>query len=160
MASVMVTYFLWLFLGIFGVHHFYLKRDRHAFVWWATFGGFFMGWLRDFLKIPDYVEEANENDYVNEGENVRVNTRKARSEVSGFRFGGMLAVGYLFGSLVLFCCPEELYKNAGPYKYLLQMYLFIGIPIAVATGGLDLCKEIPSVLVLQVLAYRPACLSL
>lgn len=59
--SVLVAYILWLFGGIFGVHHFYLRRDRHAFVWWTTLGGFGVGWLNEILRIPRYVREANEH---------------------------------------------------------------------------------------------------
>ncbi|KAI8431109.1 hypothetical protein MSG28_001164 [Choristoneura fumiferana] len=59
--SVLVAYLLWLFGGIFGVHHFYLRRDRHAFVWWTTLGGFGIGWLGEILRIPRYVRDANED---------------------------------------------------------------------------------------------------
>ncbi|XP_041374208.1 dnaJ homolog subfamily C member 22-like [Gigantopelta aegis] len=63
MANQTVTYVLWFFLGWLGVHHFYLKRDRHAFVWWATLGGLFgLGWIRDIWRIPDYVQECNEDE--------------------------------------------------------------------------------------------------
>ena len=54
--SVVFTYFLWFFFGWFGLHHFYLGRDRHAFTWWSTFGGMFLlGWVRDAWRIPTYV---------------------------------------------------------------------------------------------------------
>lgn len=59
--SVIVAYILWLFSGIFGVHHFYLRRDRHAFVWWSTLGGFGVGWLGEVFRIPRYVRDANED---------------------------------------------------------------------------------------------------
>lgn len=59
--SVIVAYILWLFGGLFGVHHFYLRRDRHAFVWWTTLGGFGIGWLGEVLRIPRYVRDANED---------------------------------------------------------------------------------------------------
>lgn len=58
--SVILAYVLWLFGGIFGVHHFYLRRDRHAFVWWTTLGGFGVGWLFEVFRIPRYVRDANE----------------------------------------------------------------------------------------------------
>lgn len=58
--SVIWAYLLWMFGGIFGVHHFYLKRDRHAFVWWTTLGGFGVGWLGEIFRIPRYVRDANE----------------------------------------------------------------------------------------------------
>lgn len=59
--SVFLTYVLWLFGGIFGCHHFYLRRDRHAFVWWTTLGGFGVGWLGEVLRLPRYVRDANED---------------------------------------------------------------------------------------------------
>lgn len=59
--SILWAYIFWLFGGIFGLHHFYLKRDRHAFVWWTTLGGFGIGWLSEIFSIPRYVREANED---------------------------------------------------------------------------------------------------
>lgn len=59
--SVIVAYIFWLFGGIFGVHHFYLRRDKHAFVWWSTLGGFGIGWLGEIFRIPRYVRDANED---------------------------------------------------------------------------------------------------
>ena len=58
--STFVTYILWLLGGFLGLHLFYLRRDRHCFVWWATFGGYVgIGWFRDAFRIPEYVAEAN-----------------------------------------------------------------------------------------------------
>ena len=113
MASVTVAYVLWFFFGIFGVHHFYLKRDRHAFVWWATLGGVFgLGWIRDFWRIPDYVKEANEDEdsYVSDNDNYywsRDASREVKPKLSRVRLGGMLVMGYIFGNLVMFACPQE-----------------------------------------------------
>jgi len=60
--SVCLTYFFWLIGGWFGLHHLYLRRDRHAFLMWSTAGGYWgFGWFRDFLKIPTYVKDANED---------------------------------------------------------------------------------------------------
>jgi DnaJ family protein C protein 22 len=39
MASLCVAYFLWLIGGFFGLHHLYLGRDFHAFLWWCLPGG-------------------------------------------------------------------------------------------------------------------------
>ena len=61
MANTCVAYFLWLVGGWLGLHHFYLKRDKQAFVWWCLPGGYFgLGWIRDIWRIPEYVKEANE----------------------------------------------------------------------------------------------------
>lgn len=59
--SVIVAYLLWILGGIFGAHHVYLRRDRHAFVWWTTLGGFLIGWLGEVFRIPRYVRDANED---------------------------------------------------------------------------------------------------
>ena len=58
--NLFVAYLLWFLLGWLGVHHFYLRRNRQAFVWWATLGGIFgLGWLRDVVRLPEYVDAAN-----------------------------------------------------------------------------------------------------
>lgn len=58
--SLLWTYVLWFFGGIFGVHHFYLERDEQALAWLTSAGGYFgFGWLRDIYKIPTYVADAN-----------------------------------------------------------------------------------------------------
>jgi len=81
--SLCLTYFFWFIGGWFGLHHLYLGRDRHAFLIWSTAGGYWgnlfisilsilgilfvlfiilgFGWFRDFLKIPTYVRDANED---------------------------------------------------------------------------------------------------
>ena len=60
MASLCVTYLLWLLGGWLGLHHFYLGRDKQALVWWCLPGGYFgLGWFRDLWRIPEYVREAN-----------------------------------------------------------------------------------------------------
>lgn len=59
--STILAYVFWLFGGIFGVHHFYLRRDRHAFVWWTTLGGFGIGWFGEIFRIPRYVRDSNED---------------------------------------------------------------------------------------------------
>lgn len=59
--SLLVTFILWLFGGVFGLHHFYLRRDRHAFVWWSTLGGYGLGWIGDLFKLNTYVKDANED---------------------------------------------------------------------------------------------------
>ena len=61
LKSSFYAYLLWLFTGIFGGHHFYLRRDRHAFVWWTTLGGFLVGWLGEAFAIPRYVRDANDD---------------------------------------------------------------------------------------------------
>ncbi|XP_070570864.1 dnaJ homolog subfamily C member 22-like [Ptychodera flava] len=125
--STLIAYILWLFFGWFGLHHFYLGRDRHAFVWWATFaGGFGLGWLRDAWRLYEYVEEANET-----AEYMRVLVERMRSyskpAFSGARFAGQLFVGSLFGYLALLAVPEEWDEK---FKYI----RIILVPAAVAIG--------------------------
>ena len=61
MAKTLWTcYVLWFFGGWFGLHHIYLRRDRQAFLWFCTLGGGCgFGWFRDIVRIPEYVQEAN-----------------------------------------------------------------------------------------------------
>lgn len=105
--SIYVTYFLWLLFGWFGLHHFYLGRDRHAFVWWSTFGGvFLLGWIRDIWRIPVYVADANEDTkYMTELTTI-MRTRKI-PPFTIVRFCGQLLVGYFYGSLVKLALPTE-----------------------------------------------------
>lgn len=60
--SLIIAYFLWLIGGVAGLHHYYLGRDLHGFLWLCTLGGYFgFGWLRDVFHINEYVAEANED---------------------------------------------------------------------------------------------------
>merc|ERR1712110_837549 len=105
--SVFVTYILWLCFGWFGLHQFYLGRDRHAFVLWSTFGGMFLfGWIRDLWRIPSYVEDANESEkYLAELTTLMRTHQFPRFTV--VRFVGMLFVGYFYGTLVKLALPVE-----------------------------------------------------
>lgn len=60
MASLIFSYMLWLFGGLFGLHHLHLKRPKHAFLAAISLNGFGFGWLRDMVRIPSYVEAENE----------------------------------------------------------------------------------------------------
>lgn len=57
--SLWVAYVLWLCTGFAGGHHLYLGRDAQACVWAASGGGFLFGWLRDGLRLPEYVAATN-----------------------------------------------------------------------------------------------------
>ena len=66
--SVGVAYILWLFLGIFGGHHFYLAYREEGmmnkYLWWGvlylfTFGLFYIGWIIDLFGTKLYVDEVN-----------------------------------------------------------------------------------------------------
>lgn len=107
MASKCMAYFLWMIGGYFGLHHFYLKRDKQAFIWWCLPGGYFgAGWIRDFWRIPEYVADAN-----NDQEYVKKLTDKMRASDTPpskmARWLGMLVVGNMFGMLIAMAVPEK-----------------------------------------------------
>ncbi|XP_072181088.1 dnaJ homolog subfamily C member 22-like [Diadema setosum] len=102
-----VAYLLWLVGGWLGLHHFYLGRDRQAFVWWCTLGGFFgLGWLRDLFCIPRYVETANDTpEFVRYYTELLRTRQSPRFSVS--RFAGQLFTGSFFGLLATVSVPDE-----------------------------------------------------
>ncbi|XP_013397686.1 dnaJ homolog subfamily C member 22-like [Lingula anatina] len=105
--SLLVAYVLWFIGGWQGLHHIYLRRDRHAFVWICTLGGIFgLGWLRDMCRLPDYVSEANEDrEYCEElKEKMR---RRSTPKFNNVRFAGELCMGLLLGYLTYSAVPEE-----------------------------------------------------
>ncbi|KAG5680456.1 hypothetical protein PVAND_009964 [Polypedilum vanderplanki] len=105
--SLFITYILWLFGGFFGAHHLYLHRDRHAFVWWCTLGGYFgIGWLFEIFKIPEYVRDANEDPRFI-AEFIHKLRTQTKPEFSTIRFLGQIIMSYLFGQLVMIAVPED-----------------------------------------------------
>ena len=125
--STCVTYLLWLIGGGVGLHHFYLGRDRHAFVWWCTLGGVFgMGWFRDLWRIPSYVESANEDQAFLEYYTNLIRTR-SKPSFNIVRFCGQLAVGFFFGMLSLLTISEEFHQEFPIVRALV-------IPFAIAVG--------------------------
>lgn len=63
--SLLFAYFLWVLpllvppVGLLGLHHVYLGRDVHAALYMISFGGFGLGWLRDGVRLSDYVRQAS-----------------------------------------------------------------------------------------------------
>ena len=55
-----VAYLLWFFLGLLGVHKFYLRQTGWGIVYILTGGLFVVGWLLDLFTIPSQVRRANE----------------------------------------------------------------------------------------------------
>ncbi|KAL3855005.1 hypothetical protein ACJMK2_014237 [Sinanodonta woodiana] len=108
MANIVVTFILWLVGGWFGLHHFYLGRDKHAFIWWSTLGGICgLGWIRDLWRLSEYVCEANNDPRYHEEFRVR---RKYSSSPSCrfIRIAGEMVVGLLYGHLARVTLPEEI----------------------------------------------------
>lgn len=107
MASVCVAYLLWLVGGFFGLHHFYLRRYKQAFVWWCFPGGYFgAGWFRDLWRIPEYVRDAN-----SEAQHIRALKEKMKAnDIPPWklaRWMGMLVVGNMFGLLPGMAIPNK-----------------------------------------------------
>lgn len=94
-----IAYILWFFFGWSGLHQFYLKRDKHAFFTWATFGGVFgMSLIRDLFYIPQYTADANETPEFMAELNVRMRTKKPK--MGYCRWGACVLFGYIFGTLI------------------------------------------------------------
>lgn len=116
--SVIVTYALWAMGGPLGLHHLYLKRDSHALLWMLTLGGFGVGWAREFIRIPAYVNEANKD--------VEKMRRKQSSMVpppaGPFRFVGQVCVGIYFGVVAMIGLKS------------LSFFYLIVLPLSVGAG--------------------------
>lgn len=116
--SVTVAYALWVLGGPLGLHHIYLDRDSHAFLWMVTLGGFGLGWIREVLRIPSYVAEANRDaDGLK-----RHHKPQALPPLGPVRFVGQVCVGIYFGTVAL------LGLNTFSFFYL------VVLPLSVGTG--------------------------
>lgn len=98
MASYVLTYLLWLFGGFCGLHHIYLGRTSHAFLYAATFGCLGFGWLHDLWRIPQYVRQANSEPHYIEDMKVRA---RNRPNTSLARATTMFFVGSVFSRVAL-----------------------------------------------------------
>ena len=54
------VYMLWFFLGLIGVHKFYLNKFGMGILYIFTGGIFLIGWLVDLFTIPSQVRKYNE----------------------------------------------------------------------------------------------------
>ena len=59
MKSTSTAYLLWLFLGFFGVHKFYLNKFGVGVLYLLTFGVFGIGWLIDLFTLGGQVATYN-----------------------------------------------------------------------------------------------------
>lgn len=58
--SLLLTYILWFFFGVFGAHRLYLGHIGWAIAYLLTGGFFFIGVIVDLFLNPSYVREYNE----------------------------------------------------------------------------------------------------
>lgn len=108
LATAYVLYFLG---GVFGLHHAYLNRPQQALGWYASFGLFGWGLVRDFFRLPQYVALARDDRARNATARVRAATVAARDGVprlSLARIFLMWLFGIYFSTLAscLVCLPE------------------------------------------------------
>lgn len=112
----MVAYALWAIGGPLGLHHLYLGRDSHALLWMLTLGGFGFGWVREVIRIPAYVGEANQ-----EADSERKRPPAVvPPPVSPVRFAGQVCVGIYFGAVAL------IGLNSLSFFYLIVLPLCVG----------------------------------
>ncbi|KAM4698950.1 dnaJ homolog subfamily C member 22 [Discoglossus pictus] len=113
---LLVAYGLWALGGPLGLHHIYLGRDSHALLWMLTLGGFGMGWMWEFWRIPGLVSQYNhqqkKHNVVKEGE----------PPASPIRFMGQVAVGIYFGLVAAIGLSS------------LSSFYFVALPLAVGLG--------------------------
>ena len=57
--SLGVAYVLWFFLGVFGVHHFYMGKIGRGILWLLTLGLAGIGWLWDLFTLPGQIRQVN-----------------------------------------------------------------------------------------------------
>lgn len=58
--SLLVAYLLWFFVGVLGIHRFYLGRWITGTIWLLTGGLLGVGWLVDAVLTYFLVEQENE----------------------------------------------------------------------------------------------------
>ncbi|CAN9516115.1 unnamed protein product [Ophioblennius macclurei] len=148
--SVVVTYILWAVGGPLGLHHLYLGRDSHALLWMITVGGFGFGWVREFVRIPAYVHEAN-RDAAKE-ERKRSNHHPPPPPSMGpVRFAGQVCVGIYFGVVAMIAL------NTLSYFYLLVLPLSVGAGVhlvsSVGPQTSDLQKTLTACLITSPMFY-------
>jgi TM2 domain-containing membrane protein YozV len=59
MKSKGIAYLLWFFLGVFGVHKFYLEKIAVGIIYLLTGGLFLIGWIYDLFTLGNQVDVYN-----------------------------------------------------------------------------------------------------
>jgi len=54
-----IAWILLVYLGIFGVHRFYMRKWITGIIWLCTGGLFTLGWLYDFWTLNQNISEQN-----------------------------------------------------------------------------------------------------
>lgn len=145
--SVMVAYALWAVGGPLGLHHLYLERDSHALLWIITLGGFGFGWVREIIRIPAYVAEANQD----AEKERKTPTTTSPPPVSPVRFVGQVCVGIYFGTVAL------IGLNSLSFFYLIVLPLCIGAGVhlvsCIGQQSSDLKKTLTACLITSPIFY-------
>ncbi|KAK4315079.1 hypothetical protein Pmani_013673 [Petrolisthes manimaculis] len=105
--STWIAYLLWLIGGWCGLHLLYLRRDKQAFIWYTTIGGYLgVGLARDFVRLPSYVRDVNEDEqYVKE---LTEKMRKCKKPPFNLvRFVGQILVGNSWSFILAAAVPRE-----------------------------------------------------
>ncbi|BFZ21978.1 hypothetical protein BsWGS_25016 [Bradybaena similaris] len=152
MANIVVAYIVWFFFGLAGLHHIYLGRLNQAFVWFATFGGCGIGWIRDCWKIPEYVKWCN-GDISLQRRHLQRAIRNPRPGCSMFRFVGMLAMGLITSTVLGALVPDFSEMSATyPFTYYILRYTYVvllmlgnalGVYLVANIGELQCAKWYP-----------------
>ncbi|XP_072174389.1 uncharacterized protein [Diadema setosum] len=77
-------------LGLFGLHHFYLRRRFFGWVYLCTFGLFFLGWLIDWFRIGKLVKQCNEHISEARGRGHWIHSKKYPGYLSPKQFSDVL----------------------------------------------------------------------
>lgn len=59
MKSKGIAYLLWFFLGVLGVHKFYLEKFAVGIIYLLTGGLFLIGWIYDLFTLGNQVDVYN-----------------------------------------------------------------------------------------------------
>lgn len=89
--QLIVAYGLWAIGGPLGLHHLYLERDSHALLLMLTLGGYGVGWMWDFWKIPGLVSRFNHQ------ANKKSEVKQGIPPASTIHFMAQVATGIYFG---------------------------------------------------------------